>query len=640
MRIESVDLPEFGLSVNWAMCRNPMCANFGIRFEGEIPEGRRQTANEHYYFRVVPAARGRPVGVLHCRNCGQSAQLASNGALRPVARYFLSLSLPFADCPNTQCQNHGINLFEHWREGRGKGPYRRLHEHQARCRACGKVFSFGTPHSVMRKPPDEADKPRTEAEQRSAERKKIRDVRAVWRNILEGVRAKRTVTDTLEIMLGLPFGNYYTQLENMGARLQEYHAWRNAGLLRADIANRDKPISLYTDVLEASLKADRSDRRHAPLSIIVTTVIVKRTIFVLAAHPFFLPARLCPDDKTLRDDHGRLDFETEWGSLAHASVSDPTLTTEKSIEAVPDIGRGGLFIRSPYAELAHFLVVQKMLTRFRTINNYMDAAKQLSAAALVGYRDRILATRPGADRPADKRKRRLPKTELVLFQHRKERPRKGAKKPKPAPRSPAHKLPKDALREAWDAAEARFLDAEIPKDLLRRQATHNNPQVRAQIFRRAFKGGYSTGGGWAWLRYPPASDAYRDPRTLWLTRMPGKSFDRHGKSVLLKSTLQPVDSIFDSARVRTGSLRRPSLAAVGRSYRESNAVPSVVLAELAVYLLQRNYALRRKPEQTIIPADPMGLVTPKAAKLDLLETAWGFRLGIAHARRISEWLKA
>ena len=39
MRIESVDLPEFGLSVNCAMCRNPMCANFGIPFEGEIPEG-------------------------------------------------------------------------------------------------------------------------------------------------------------------------------------------------------------------------------------------------------------------------------------------------------------------------------------------------------------------------------------------------------------------------------------------------------------------------------------------------------------------------------------------------------------------------------------------------------------------------
>ena len=34
MRIEPVELPEFGLSVSWAMCRNAMCANFGIPFEG------------------------------------------------------------------------------------------------------------------------------------------------------------------------------------------------------------------------------------------------------------------------------------------------------------------------------------------------------------------------------------------------------------------------------------------------------------------------------------------------------------------------------------------------------------------------------------------------------------------------------
>ena len=122
--------------------------------------------------------------------------------------------------------------------------------------------------------------------------------------------------------------------------------------------------------------------------------------------------------------------------------------------------------------------------------------------------------------------------------------------------------------------------------------------------------------------------------------MPGKSFIRHGKSVLLKSTLQPVDSIFDSARSRTGSLRRPSLAAVGRSYRESNALPSVVLPELAVYLLLRNYTVRRKTEQKIIPAQAMGLVAPKAARLDPLETAWSFRLGTTHAIRIREWLKS
>ena len=112
--IETVDLPEFGLSVSWAMCRNPMCANFGIHFEGEIPEGRKQVSDDRYYVRLSKGLRGRTVGEMQCRYCGQSSRLASNEAIRPIARYFLSLSLPFADCPNTDCSNHGVNLFEHW----------------------------------------------------------------------------------------------------------------------------------------------------------------------------------------------------------------------------------------------------------------------------------------------------------------------------------------------------------------------------------------------------------------------------------------------------------------------------------------------------------------------------------------------
>ena len=42
MRIETAHLPEFGMDVSWAMCRNPMCANFGIHFEGTIPKDRKQ----------------------------------------------------------------------------------------------------------------------------------------------------------------------------------------------------------------------------------------------------------------------------------------------------------------------------------------------------------------------------------------------------------------------------------------------------------------------------------------------------------------------------------------------------------------------------------------------------------------------
>ena len=164
--------------------------------------------------------------------------------------------------------------------------------------------------------------------------------------------------------------------------------------------------------------------------------------------------------------------------------------------------------------------------------------------------------------------------------------------------------------------------------------------MRASLFRRAFKGGYSEVGKWAWLEFPPPSIAYRDPRTLWLTRMPGKTFSRQGKVLLMQATLQPVDSIFNSMRARVLSMKRPGTTASGRGYRESYALPKVVMAELAVYLLLRNYALRRKTEQKIVPAEAMGLVTPGAALPNALDIAWEYRLSITHAKRISGWLRS
>ena len=155
MRIETALLPEFGMDVSWAVCRNPMCANFGIHFEGTIPKDRKQTSDERYYVRVIPRVRGRLVGVIECRYCGQPSRLASNKAIHPIARYFLSLSLPFADCPNAEYQNHGVNLFERWDGHRPprERPNRRVDDHKVRCRAYGKSFWFGAPLSVMTKPP-------------------------------------------------------------------------------------------------------------------------------------------------------------------------------------------------------------------------------------------------------------------------------------------------------------------------------------------------------------------------------------------------------------------------------------------------------------------------------------------------------
>ena len=649
MRIESVDLPEFGLSVNWAMCRNPMCANFGIHFEGDLPEGRKQVSDDHYVVRLSSGARGRTVGEIQCRYCGQSSRLASNRAIRPIARHFLSLSLPFADCSNAECQNHGINVFEHW-TGKGSGlprHYRRAGDHKARCSACKRVFALGTPLDVANPAAHEAKKNRDEAAQRLADKKArhvARETRAYFKTVIEGVRTNRSLTNTIEFTemdvdrgsdetVDVVIPGYYRTLKRIGDRLRDHHAYRNARLLRADIANRDEPIGLFTDVLDISLKAFRADRRHALLKVIATTAIVDGTIFVIAAHPFFLPTALCPSDEALRSDHGKPEFMRAWAALEHTDTATPAYTTDESIEAVPDLGRGGLFIRSPYAELAHFLVVQKMLTRFRTLHNTMDGARHMFPAALVAYRDRILAGRPEPGRAVDKR-RRAPRTaEVVLFQHDTTPKSTFGARPAPTERT------EETLKDAWDAAEKRWADQEVPADLLQGAVGRRNPRVLAQLFRRAFQGGYSESGGWAWLKYPPPSAAYRNPRTLWLTRMPGKTFDSHGKAVLAGATLQPVDSIFNSIRSRVIGAERPERTAKGQSYRKSYVKPEVALAELSIYLFARNYSLRARTKQKTIPAKPMGLMAPKAPRPKMLDLAWTFRLDIEHALRISGWLR-
>ena len=505
MRIDPVTLPEFGLSVNWAMCRNPMCANFGADLDVEIPEGQTQASSERYVFKYGVARSGEPTGIMTCRYCGQSSQLASNHAIRPIARYFLSLSLPFADCPDESCPHHGVNLFEHWAEK--DSPWRRYYrrqrgEHLARCSApgCGCTVSLGTALGVSR----------------------TSGTRRYWKEILQGLAVRRSVNDTFE-ETGVPIGSYYAHLGRIGARVRDYHSFRNAALLRPGMADRGEPVHVYTDVLEVSLKAYRHDARHATLSVIVSTLLADRKLFVLAAHPFFLPQELCPGPEDWRPDRGRPVCLQRWCSVHHRDKAiNPAWDEDRRLQERPDSRRYGFFVSSPYAEVAHFLVVQKMLSRFDAIYSYMDGDKASLAAAVVAMRDRILAGDPQRQVDRDQRTRSLPRAEIALYQHDKNARQKAS--------TPSRtRKPAKGLQEAWDATEEEFSKQAVPKDLLREAAGNKrDPRVRAALFRNAFKGGYSKSGGWAWLHYPADTEAYRRCRTLWVTRMPAKTFREHG----------------------------------------------------------------------------------------------------------------
>ena len=86
-------LPEFGLSVSWAMRRNPACRHFGLPYLGPSLTDKKAVSDHCYR---IEAATGR----IRCKCCGMSFQLKSNKAIRPLARYFLELNQPLSESPS------------------------------------------------------------------------------------------------------------------------------------------------------------------------------------------------------------------------------------------------------------------------------------------------------------------------------------------------------------------------------------------------------------------------------------------------------------------------------------------------------------------------------------------------------------
>ena len=583
-----------------------MCENFGVDMDVAIPAASKQASGGRYRFRRYMDRAGETVGEMKCLLCGMSAQLPANASIRPVARHFLGLSLPFADCPNEDCPNHGVNVFEHWVDtgGRGRRRYRRERENMVRCRSCGATVSLGHALGV----------------------RNSRQNRSRWADVVDAVRLGLSVSKTHE-HYGIPIGSYYAAVGRIGARLGDYHGYRNARLLRK-AATRKEPFRVYTDVIQVSLQGFGDvKRRHALLDVIVSVTEADGKYFVLAAHPFFLPATRCPDEACLRDDGTRPVVERRWDCLLHPFRSVGLgMSADERLETLNTEGRGGYFVGSPYAQIAHFLVVRKMLWRQGVVHCCMDGAKELASSALIAFRDMVA---DGPHRSSRVELRDAPgRAEVVLYQH--------DKKAKHGSRKPVGRG--GALDKAWAAAGERFA-SRLPELLGSDGSGLADGRVRAAHFRNAFRGAYSKAGGWAWLDYPPDWQAYRRCRTLWVTQVPGRTFGRHGKAAVADARMLPVDSIMNSMRRRIRSFERPRLRSEGRSFASSYVLPGVVHAELLIYLLKQNYSIGRRARRPVVPARAMGLMRANGKPPDLLQTAWDFRLGVGHAREISGWIR-
>ena len=594
MSFRPILVPEFDdLRVSWAMCRNPMCKHFGVFYNDDNTNINGRNSGDKHYTLDTKTMR------LKCKYCQQSTKMISNEAIRPIARYFLSQSLPFADCPVTHCENHGKNLFENFvpKISPAKRLYRKVDNSRAKCQACGKEFTFGHPLRA------------------SINKKTIKMLRDV---ITSNIKPE-SVTDAIESIDdsddsdhidAMSIGVYYRTLGWISARLQDHHAFRNAGLLQEKWSR--KPIELlrvFTDTFAITLKdVHRSiDRRHKHLNVIASVVETaykgNSSYYLLAAHPYFLPERFCPDQQTLRAERNLPESEKHWSCL------------ERSFEGLEyDQSMGGYYIASPFAEVAHFMTIQKMLRRFQKTYHFMDADKSLLAASTVAYRERILADR----------------SEFVLFQYQKGNATKSRRPQK--------------LHVAWREAEKRFADKiKSKEDIFPESNPDSDARQRtcAYLFKQSFRGAFSGNGKWAWLEWPRDSNQYKNARTLWLTRRPHKTLESHGRQLLEKPSLQAIDSQFNSIRKRVASARRPKTRAeAGRSFIDNYYDPVVVANELSIYAFARNFRLRKKSSQKFTPGKAMQLISKKRYRLNLLSIVKEFRLTLTHADQMTRWSRS
>ena len=578
-----VFLPEFGIEVSWAMCRNPACPHFGVHYEGPPPGSSKSVSDERYRIETKDAK-------FKCEYCGQTFSLKSNRAIRAPARYFLQLSLPFADCPDKDCENHGVNVFERWYAQKGLRPYRRQVEHRVLCKSCGESFNTG------------------EALQLRRTGKVKEEMREVILGVVESLHTVSSGIDRTKLLIS----SYYSRLSSGGARLRDWQSWRNARLLHWSFEKRQEPLAVYTDTFKVSVQKAGVAKRYHILNIIATVLNLDGTWFILAMHPYFLPEKRCPDWTLLMQEMGKPSFLAEWDCLQYSFGKKASVSVDSFIRSLSDVGREGYFMKPQYAEAAHFLVVRKMLSRFSRLHLYIDGSRSQFPAALTIFADDI------------RRKR----VEIVLFQHQTPK-RKG---------TGVYRQPIKPPDTAWNDMQARFAE-QMGSASAEGGGSSDDRKKMAEEFRKAFQGAHSKPGKWAWLKYPPHTEQYQNPRSLWLTWSPDKQYEEIGRDLLWAAHLDPVDSSINWARARTNSLQRGRVRAKpGRSYKWAYVSPEVVMQEVWMTTTWRNYGVRVKSEKKIPPARPMGLMTPKESSPDLAALAWDFRLGLKHAERMTKWL--
>ena len=379
-------------------------------------------------------------------------------------------------------------------------------------------------------------------------------------------------------------------------------------------ALQTSPVEVHTDVLELSLHRIGDGPSHKVLKIIASIVNLRRfrTHFLLAAHPYFLPDDQCPDLGALEQDKEYTRFlARRWEGLETVLDDRDLVKDGKIAKDPPTHGYDGYLLRSPYAEVAHFLTVDKMLSRFPRRHYYMDGDRAQYQGG------------PGRDASQIRDSRRY-----CTLQHRRSRAPGGATAPRSSSRRPRGDKPR--LRQFSGGEAVGKVGGSSGRD-----EEHGEPLAMAKSGGVRFRGA-RTRKELGWLQYPPTARVICGCGRLADAK---RRRSRRRVRALAERQLQAVTQIRLHALAHQ-LCESPPDSTSGRRYVSSSKDPRSVCAEFSIYLFLRNYFRRPAAEEKHIRAEAMGLIPSGRPVLSPEEAVWSFRLGLKHARKMVQWLRS
>jgi hypothetical protein len=596
----SPSLPGYPIDAN--VCRNPACDNFGIS-EDDI-----RSAKHGYEYTVTD-------GVLKhkCKRCKQTHVAYSNISMLEAFHRCLMSSIPYVSCPDPECKNHYVNLFEYYhddlRDKREKH-YRvnvandAKSYYQARCRSCDATFPLSKPLRLHT------------SKQR------------FWRKDLETfITAVVNNSGPSHIMNQMRVGpsRYYAQLKAAANALLNFNNYHLLNLLKPSRA--PEQLRIYTDCIVISKKVDRDDQRHFKVKIIVSTCYRNGSLLVVAFHPLF-DQRIIKN-RTIQDDQ-----EQPLGKRRFESLKHPMSKKEK--DPLPHLKLGGHFMEDFYAYLSHFLVLRKLLARVPSLHLYMDGEASLYNAALNAFADRIKSG--SCDivvRKMDKEKKGSQNRDPKVLNKRANRIWTEAKrvyrKAHPDTKTPDHaELRRFSFNEEMQRVNKAIQESRTQKN------GELFPEPLSRIYTAATRNPNSKGKDF-WVTNKLPNRYNTETKMLWLTRTAERSNTDYELDLYLNGSIFYVDNFFNALRYRSSITARPGSTATGhKNYNRNSELPLTLIRDFTINAAFWNFFLKFRSDRKETIAYAHGLVR-KPGSPDIRK-AFQNRYTFDNAKRISKWL--